>query len=527
MKLKFLGAARTVTGSFFVVETGRTRFAVDCGMFQGSKEVRERNYQDFLVNPEQVDFLILTHAHIDHSGLVPKFCKHGFKGPIYCTEPTVELASIMLPDSGHIQEMEVERKNRKLTRSGKPTLEPIYTVEDAERCLNQFRAVNYDEIVQPAEQIQLRFRDAGHILGSAFVELWVTEPEGTIKVVFTGDIGNYNQPIIKDPSVIENADYLIMESTYGNRLHQSNLRRADMLRDVINYTMAKGGNLIIPSFAVERTQDLLYDLTTLYHKGELRTDIPIYIDSPLAIAATEIFRKSMACWDDETCQMHSSGANPFELPNLRFSRTAQESTRLNEITGRTIIISASGMCDAGRIKHHLKNNLWRPEATILFVGYQAQGTLGRRILDGEKLVRIHGEEVVVKADIREIDGYSAHADRAGLINWLKTFARFPRNIFLVHGEDPALSSLAEAIKEEFHVQPRIPSWMDEVELQPCALPAAVPQAPSLAIPEALLAEQLYLETRLRMNQMFQEYWAKGEYQKIIDCLKQVPAIYQA
>lgn len=523
MKLKFLGAAKTVTGSFFVVEAGGVKFAVDCGMFQGDKEIRERNYQDFLEDPREIEFLVLTHAHIDHSGLIPKLCKHGFEGPIYCTYATAELASIMLPDSGHIQEMEVERKNRKLERAGKPVLEPIYTVEDARRCQGQFRPVNYDEVIQPAPNIQLRLRDAGHILGSAFAEIWVAEQEGTVKLVFTGDIGQCNQPIIKDPTPIESADYLIMESTYGDRMHERNFRRMDLLRDVISYTMAKGGNLIIPSFAVERTQDLLFDLSILHQRGELPADIPIYLDSPLAIAATEVFRNSVSCWDNETRSMLHQGTNPFDLPNLRFSRTAQESSRLNEVNGRTIIISASGMCDAGRIKHHLKHNLWKPEATVLFVGFQAQGTLGRRILDGEKLVRIHGEEIVVKADIRVIEGYSAHADRAGIVNWLKRFSVRPGKIFLVHGEEPALRSLAEKIQKEFGVPVHIPGWTDEVELVTRESMAKDLQITDENLSQALQAEKMYLQLRLKMNDLFRENWEKKDYQKIIEYLRQVAA----
>lgn len=508
------------------MEVNGIRFAIDCGMFQGGKEVRERNYQNFVINPRDLEFLILTHAHIDHSGLIPKLCNLGFKGPIYCTYATAELASIMLPDSGHIQEMEVERKNRGLTRAGKPVLRPIYTVEEAEKCLSQFRPVNYDEMISPVKDIQFRLRDAGHILGSALVELWVTEPQGTIKVVFTGDIGRVNQPFVKDPTPIENADYLVMESTYGNRLHQQNFDRQDMLREVIQYTMAKGGNLIIPSFAVERTQDLLFDLSVLYQKGELSPDIPIYIDSPLAIAATEIFRKMVASWDDETRLMLYQGKDPLDLPNLKFSRTAQESARLNETSGGTVIISASGMCDAGRIKHHLKHNLWRPEATVLFVGYQAEGTLGRRILDGEKLVRIHGEEIVVKADIRVIEGYSAHADRIGLLSWLKHFKNMPSGVFLVHGEEDALLSLAEAVRKELGLRAAIPNWLDEVELVPRVESKAMGVEAGLAdqkehLSEALQAEEMYLKVRLKLNEMFQQHWQRGDYQSIIEYLSKI------
>lgn len=522
MKLKFLGAAKTVTGSFFVIEANGTTLGVDCGMFQGKREIRERNYQDFRIDPSKIDFMLLTHAHIDHSGLIPKLCKRGFKGPIYCTHATAELAGIMLPDSGHIQELEVERKNRKNMRAGRPLITPIYTVEDAHTSLEQLRPVNYDEIIEPAPNIQFRLRDAGHILGSAFVELWVTEEnDDPTKLVFTGDIGQSNQPIVKDPTHIESADYLIIESTYGNRLHENNFERSEQLREIIGYTMAKGGNLIIPSFAVERTQDLLYDLSVLHLRGQLPLDISIYIDSPLAIAATEIFQKNVEFWDDKSRRMLEKDHHPLQLPNLKFSRTARESARLNQIAGGNIIISASGMCDAGRIKHHLKHNLWRPEATILFVGYQAQGTLGRRLLDGEKLVRIHGEEIVVKADIRSIDSYSAHADQAGIINWIKGFAIPPANIFLVHGEEDAQAALAELIQQEFRVNVHIPGWLDEIELKYRTSPIKHLDIVGEAVPQALYAEQLYLNLRLKLNQMFQESWDKGEYNQMVEHLRQI------
>ena len=335
----------------------------------------------------------------------------------------------------------------------------------------------------------------------------------TLLLVFTGDIGQSNQPIIKHPTHIESADYLIIESTYGNRLHENNFERSEQLRDIIGYTMAKGGNLIIPSFAVERTQDLLYDLSVLHQRGQLPLDIPIYIDSPLAIAATEIFQKSVEFWDDKSRQMLQKDHHPLQLPNLKFSRTAQESARLNQIAGGNIIISASGMCDAGRIKHHLKHNLWRPEATVLFVGYQAQGTLGRRILDGEKLVRIHGEEIVVKADIRSIDSYSAHADQAGIINWIKGFAIPPANIFLVHGEEDSLTALSQLIQKEFRVNVHIPGWLDEIELKYQGSPIKHLDMVGEAIPQALYAEQMYLNLRLKLNQMFQKAGIKENTNK--------------
>ncbi|MGI6453892.1 MAG: MBL fold metallo-hydrolase RNA specificity domain-containing protein [Syntrophomonadaceae bacterium] len=521
MKITFLGATRTVTGSFFVIDTNNTRFAVDCGLFQGPKEIKERNYKEFGIDPQSIDFLILTHAHIDHTGLVPKLCKHGFTGPIYCSKPTMELASILLPDSGHIQECEVERKNRKLERAGKMLIEPIYTMEDALECLKQFRYLQMDEIIELAPSVKVRLRDAGHILGSCIIELWTEEAGKSIKTVFSGDLGNNNQPIVKDPTLIEDADYVIMESTYGNRFHKETYNRLGQLNQVIKESMAKGGNLIIPAFAVERTQDLLYDLNLLLQQGELDPGIDIYIDSPLAIAATQIFEKHIDYYDHEATQMIAEGNHPLNLPNLKFTLRQEESIKLNGVVGNSIIISASGMCDAGRIKHHLKHNLWRPESTILFIGYQAEGTLGRRIIDGEKLVCIHGEQVAIKADIRSIEAYSAHADQAGLINWLKHFVVAPKGIFLVHGEEKGQQALAEYIRQHMGLPVYIPDWMDEFELTPGDRTQPPGELMTDDISKALLAEQMYLELRLKLHDLFKESLSANNYDELIDKMKKL------
>lgn len=527
MKIKFLGAAKTVTGSFYLIETDKTQFAVDCGMFQGTKDLSQRNYADFPVDPKSIEFLILTHAHIDHSGLTPKLCKQGFTGPIYASSATAELCGIMFPDSGHIQEQEVEMKNRKLSRSGKTLLEPIYTAEEGEECLDQFHPVNYDEIVKLAEGVEIRLRDAGHILGSSIVELWVEEKGIKEKIVFSGDLGQGKQPFVQDPTVIDSADYLLLESTYGDRLHKGVEQRVEQLKKVIDDTMARGGNLIIPSFAVERTQDLLFDLSQLQSQGLLYPGIDIYIDSPLAIAATEIFQRSLDYFDKETMKMVSSGHNPLKMPNLKFSRTREDSVQLNFIKNNAIIISASGMADAGRIKFHLKNNLWRPESTILFVGYQAVGTLGRRILDGEKLVTIHGDQVAVKADIKSIEAYSAHADQIGLITWLKNFKQKPNTVFLVHGEEKVQPVLADLIRKELHLPVVIPNWLDEIELKPIGIVQAeemlkaVPEYRTEAINKALEAEAMYLKLRSRLNTMFQERYDKALYDELIEKLKKL------
>ncbi|MDS1030135.1 MBL fold metallo-hydrolase [Bacillota bacterium LX-D] len=458
--LKFYGASQIVTGSCYLLESNGFKILIDCGMFQGSKAIKEKNYGDFPFAPNEIDFLILTHAHIDHSGLIPKLFKKGFQGYVYTTKATAKLAEVMLPDSGHIQEMEVERKNRKYRRAGKPLIEPIYTAEEAQNCIKYFRSFNYNEKIDLASNIQLYFHDAGHILGSAIAELFVKENNKDFKIVFSGDIGNTNQPIINDPTVILEADYVVMESTYGNRLHQDIDNKLEKLAAIVKETMQKGGNLIIPSFAVERTQDILYDLNLLIQNG----DIPqqnVYIDSPLAIAATEIFSQSSEYFDEETKTLQSkNGGCPFSLPGLKYARTTEESIALNQVKGGAIIISASGMCDAGRIKHHLKHNLWRPESTILFVGYQAEGTLGRRLIDGEKKVTIHGEEINVKADIRRIDGFSAHADQIGLLNWATSFKN-PKCYFITHGEEAAAHSFAKLLSQKVDSKVIVPKLLDE------------------------------------------------------------------
>lgn len=464
MRLQFLGAAGTVTGSCFLLDTANTRIMIECGMFQGKKEIRERNYESFKIPPRSVSSVLLTHAHIDHSGLIPKLIKHGFKGKIFATPPTVELCEVLLPDSAYIQEMEVERKNRKFRRAGKSLIEPIYTVNEAYKSLPYFKSVMYDEIVQIAPDVKVRFIDAGHILGSAMIEIWVRENGLETKLVFSGDIGNKNRPIIKDPSYVAEADYVIMESTYGARLHEQQDKEIELLHNVIWETYKKGGNLIIPAFAVERTQDLLYHLFLLAESKRMPA-MSVYIDSPLATAATDIFRKHQEVFDKDAADIIKRGQDPLQQAGIKFTKSAEESKALNQVD-RAIIISASGMCEAGRIRHHLKYNLWRPDSTVLFVGYQADGSLGRQILDGQKTVRIFGDEIAVKADIRNIEGYSAHADQAGLIEWVKKFTRPPREIFLVHGEQESTNTLAGLLRSGLDIKITIPEWLQVVEILP-------------------------------------------------------------
>ncbi|MGF7185980.1 metallo-beta-lactamase family protein [Desulfitispora alkaliphila] len=466
MKIQFMGAAKNVTGSCFLLSTEKNKFLVDCGLFQGPKEVKELNYNNFDFNPEEIDFVILTHAHIDHSGLIPKLVKHGFKGKVYCTPTTLELCKIMLPDSGYIQEMEVERKNRKNIRAGRELIEPIYTSDDAYASISYFVEVDYDKLFTITENIKLRLKNAGHILGSAIVELWLKDEanQQEKKIVFSGDLGDCNQPIIKDPDTITEADYLVIESTYGHKNRDKSKSKKEQLEEVIAETIRCKGNLIIPAFAIERTQDLLYYLNQIELEGK-SGNMSMFVDSPLAISATEIFCKSDDYFDHKTQLLKDqTNACPILPKGIKLTRSAEESIKLNTIKKGAIIISASGMCEAGRIKHHLKHNLWRRECTILFVGYQAIGTLGRRIINGEERVRIHGEEIAVKAQIKNIEGFSAHADQNALINWIDAFTVKPRRIFVTHGEEQNSSIFAEKISTKFGIEAVVPSRLDVVKL---------------------------------------------------------------
>ena len=473
MKITFLGATKTVTGSNFLIEACGKKFLVDCGMYQGKLELELKNDEPFEFDPTQIDFMILTHAHIDHSGRIPKLYNEGFKNPVYAHKATCDLCSIMLPDSGHIQEMEVQWRNKRRKRKGLPELPPLYTAEDAVRCLEIFYPVKYDEIIEITENIQVRFNDAGHMLGSSIVEIWTKEDGKTTKTVFTGDLGNDDIPLLQSPTMIEDADYLIMESTYGSRLHVRDQNKAEEFLDIVSETLQKQGTVVIPSFAVGRTQEILYEINRLKDKKDdeefeqkykTLMQAPVYVDSPLAISATEVFKENMELFDEETQEIIKRGDNPLEFPGLKFTLTADESKALNEDPTPSIIISASGMCEVGRIKHHLKHNLWNPNSTILFVGYQAPGTLGYNIVNEAKKVKIFGEEIAVNARIEYIEGYSGHADQEWLMNFIYSFIKKPKHIFLVHGEEEAQEVLQNKILEETQINITIPEFSETYEI---------------------------------------------------------------
>ena len=462
-----LGAAGTVTGSNYLIETARgRRFLVDCGMFQGSKRIETRNWLEWDFDPSQIETLILTHAHIDHSGRIPKLVKDGFRGKIITSRATADLCEIMLRDSAHVQEMDAEWQTRKNRRKGKKEIQPLYTMTDAEECLSYLSPVEEDTVITLDDEVRLRLRDAGHILGSSIVELWLAEEDSEIKIVFSGDLGRENQLIVKDPADIGHADYLFVESTYGDRLHKTFEDSKQELLDAINYALSNGEKVIIPAFALERTQEILY-LLGEFSRDSLLPDIPIYLDSPLAIKTTEIFRSHKDYYDREARAIVNEGFDPFDMPNLHFTAATEESMAINQRSGSAIIIAASGMCTAGRIKHHLKHNLWRPGASVIIVGYQAAGTTGRQIVDGAGHVRIFGENVAVKAKVFTIGGFSAHADQTGLLQWVGNFVNESQpRVFVIHGEKTASETLAEEITRRYKLDARPPRWREALNLRP-------------------------------------------------------------
>lgn len=482
MKLTFFGAARTVTGSCTMIECAGKRLLVDCGLPQGNDE--KKNGLELPFRAYEIDHVLLTHAHIDHSGRIPLLVKDGFRGTIHSTEATADLCSIMLADSGHIQEMETEWVNRKRKRAGKPEIEPLYTVDDAKKAMDQFTGHPYGMRFTVDQGIEVEFTDAGHLLGSSSIQVWLNEEGEERHLVFSGDIGNLDQPLINDPEYLVEADYVVMESTYGDRLHEkpkysdqkkSTEARAMELADIIRDTFEKGGNVVIPSFAVGRTQELLYLCRYIItHKllPEI-TYLPVFLDSPLAIEATKVFSRNIeGYFDDEAMELVRQGYNPLVFDSLTTTVTADESRALNRRNESAVIISSSGMCEAGRIKHHLKHNLWRAESTIVFCGYQANGTLGRSILDGAEKVTIFGEHIDVRASVKKLEGISGHADQKGLLTWIGSFSKRPKHVFVVHGEEQVAQYFAGLLGSTLDIHAYAPVANESFELLEGELPVA-------------------------------------------------------
>ena len=451
MKLTFIGADHEVTGSCHYLEVCGKHILVDYGMEQG---VNVYENAPLPVQESLIDYVLLTHAHVDHSGMLPLLYARGFRGQVFMTDASADLCSIMLRDCAHIQMQEAEWKNRKAKRhSGVEATEPVYTMEDADGIIRRIVPCHYDTVIELCEEVKIRFTDIGHLLGSASIEVWMEEGGVSKKIVFSGDIGNKNQPLIKDPARTEEADYVVMESTYGDRLHSE--ERPDYVKElaqILNDTFAKGGNVVIPSFAVGRTQEMLYFLRKIKADRLVKDypDFPVYVDSPLAVEATGIFHKNIYnCFDEEAMELVKKGINPIQFPGLNLAITSEESKMINFDDKPKVILSASGMCEAGRIRHHLKHNLWRPECTVLFVGYQAVGTLGRAIVDGAQEVKLFGETISIRARIEKLAGMSGHADKNGLLEWIQGFPRKPQRVFVVHGEDSVCESFKLCLEKEY------------------------------------------------------------------------------
>lgn len=464
MKITFIGAAHEVTGSCHLVEACGKKFLIDCGMEQGP-DLYEN--VEIPINIGDLDYVFVTHAHIDHTGLLPLLYARGFKGQIFATQATMDLCEIMLRDSAHIQDFEAEWRNRKAKRKGLPEYTPLYTVEDAYNVMQQFVGCHYNQTIHVADGITASFTDIGHLIGSAAITFTLTEDGNTQTVVFSGDVGNTNQPLIRDPQKVPKADVLFIESTYGGRSHGDRPDYISSLVDVLEETFRAGGNVVIPSFAVGRTQEMLYFFREIKQKKLLPDfqNFEVYVDSPLAVSATQVFVKNeYECFDEETMALVKQGINPIQFPGLQLSVTSDESKAINFDMSPKVILSASGMCDAGRIKHHLKHNLWRPECTVLFVGYQAVGSVGRAIVEGAEKVTLFGEEVAVKAKIRQLAGISGHADEQGLIDWLAAFDEKPTQVYVVHGEDSVTDDFAAKITEVFGIKATAPYSGDSFDL---------------------------------------------------------------
>ena len=512
MKITFIGATHEVTGSCYYLEAAGKKFLVDCGMEQGPNYYENK---DIPVPPGDLDFVLLTHAHMDHSGNLPAIYAKGFKGPIYATEATCNLCDIMLRDSAHIQMFEAEWRNRKAKRQGKPEFVPAYTMEDALGVIRNFVGCPYETGIILGEGLRVKFIDAGHLLGSSSIEVNMCEAGVEKTIVFSGDIGNKNQPLIKDPAYFSKADYVVMESTYGDRSHGERPDYVRLLADVIQETFDRGGNVVIPSFAVRRTQEMLYFIRQIKAEGLIHghDNFKVFVDSPLANEATNIFGiHKYDCFDDEALELIRKGINPLSFPGLKISVTSEDSKAINFDDDCKVIISASGMCDAGRIKHHLKHNLWREDSTILFVGYQAVGTPGRALLEGTQEIKLFGEPVHVAAKICRMPGISGHADVNGLVDWIKAFEVKPQKVFVTHGEDTVTELFAARLRDEMNYDAYAPfsgtefdlaegEFLYEAEGVKIQKPAALQKASKAAkVYEKLLALGYRLLSVIRKNE---------------------------
>jgi metallo-beta-lactamase family protein len=465
IRLTFLGAARNVTGSRFLVEAGRSRVLVECGLYQ-ERHLRGRNWEPFAFPPDEIDAVLLTHAHLDHCGLLPKLIREGFRGKVHCTAATGEIAQIILLDSAHIQEEDARFKRKRHEREGRTgprPVVPLYTTEDAERCRPHFSAVSYGRAVEVAEGMRATFCDAGHVFGSSTISLQVGSDGEARTIVFSGDVGRNDKPILADPDVVDRADYVLVESTYGDRVHEPVEGVQERLARVVNETAEQGGKVLIPSFALERSQELLYHLNELLLAGRIG-EIRVFLDSPMAIRITEVFSRHPELFDEEMAERVEDELSPFRFPGLRMTRTVEESKQINRVEGPCIIIAGSGMCTGGRIKHHLARHIEEPQNTVLFVGYQAVGTLGRIILDGAEQVRILGQQRRVAARVERIGGFSAHADRDELCAWLGGLKAPPREVFVVHGEPESAESFREFLERKTGWDVSVPSYEDAVSL---------------------------------------------------------------